>query len=55
MKKKLIINIITIVIGVGIFFYVKELGFGFDGVKGIGFVLLIIFFSIFYFWTIKNQ
>ena len=55
MKKKLIKNLITIVIGVGIFFYIKEWGFSFDGVKGIVLILLMFLFTIFYFWTIKNQ
>ena len=55
MKKKLIINLITVVIGVAIFFYTKEFGWNLDGVKGIGLILLMFLFTIFYFWTMKNR
>tara|TARA_B100000941_G_scaffold276924_1_gene239996 strand:+ start:640 stop:807 length:168 start_codon:yes stop_codon:yes gene_type:complete len=55
MKKKLIINLITIVIGVGIFFYVQEFGFNFDEVEGIGLIFLMFLFTVGCFWTIKNQ
>ena len=55
MKKKLIIYLITLVLGVGILFYVKEDGFNIDGVKGKGLLLLMFLFSFFYLWSIKEM
>ena len=55
LKKKLIIYLITIVLGLGIFFYAQEFGFNFDGVTGIGLLLLMFLFSVFCIWGIINQ
>ena len=55
MKKKLTLNLITIVIGIVTFFYAQEFGFNFDGVTGIGLILLMFLFTVGCFWTIKNQ
>ena len=42
MKKKLIIYGIVIVLGRGIFFYAQAFGFNFDGVTGIGLILMTV-------------
>ena len=55
MKKKLTLNLITIVIGIVTFFYAQEFGFNFDEVEGIGLILLMFLFTVGCFWTIKNQ
>ncbi len=55
MKKKLIINLIGIVLGICIFFYAQAFGFNFDGVTGIGLLLLMILFVFFCLWSIIIQ
>ncbi len=51
MKKKLTLNLITIVIGIVTFFYVQEFGFNFDGGYGNRTYFAIIF--VFYFWCLE--
>ena len=55
MKKKLTLNLITIVIGIVTFFYAQEFGFNFDGVTGIGLILLLFLFAFFGIWSKINQ
>ena len=55
MKKKLTLNLTTIVIGIVTFFYAQEFGFNFDGVTGIGLILLLFLFFIFGVWSKINQ
>ena len=42
-------------IGIGIFFYAQEFGFNFDGVTGIGLILLLFSFAFFGIWSKINQ
>ena len=55
MKKKITLNLITVVIGIVTFFYAQEFGFNFDGVMGIGLILLLFLFFIFGIWSKVNQ
>jgi len=55
MKKKIILNLITILIGIGIFFYAQEFGFNFDGVTGIGLIFLLFLFAFFGIWSKIGQ
>ena len=55
MKRKLSLNLITIVIGIVTFFYAQEFGFNFDGVTGIGLILLLFLFAFFGIWSKINQ
>ena len=55
MKKKLTLNLITIMIGIVTFFYAQVFGFNFDGVTGIGLILLLFLFFIFAVWSKINQ
>jgi hypothetical protein len=55
MKKKLTLNLITIVIGIVTFFYAQEFGFNFDGLTGIGLILLLFLFAFFGIWSKINQ
>ena len=55
MKKKLTINLISVVIGIGIFFITNKWGWSLDGFYGIGLVLLLFLFFIFCVWGIAIQ
>ena len=55
MKKKLTLYLVTIVIGIVTFFYAQEFGFNFDGVTGIGLILLLFLFAFFGIWSKINE